>query len=107
LDSVTYFGLPRTQRDLKSFLGLVNYFRDHMRDASGLMAPLHELVHDYHPAREVKWGESTLHSFDEVKRAIDECPMLHFLDDESEIVLQTDACNTGMGAYLFQRRGNE
>ena len=33
--------------------------------------------------------------------------MLHFLDDENEIVLQTDACNTGMGAYLFQRRGND
>ena len=107
LDSVTNFGLPRTQKELKGFLGLVNYFRDHMRDASGLMAPLHELVRDYHPAREVKWGETTLHSFEEVKKAIDECPMLHFLDDENEIVLQTDACNTGMGAYLFQRRGND
>ena len=32
--------------------------------------------------------------------------MPYFLDDENEIVFQTDACNTGMGAYLFKRRGN-
>ena len=42
--------------------------------------------------------------FEEIKKAVDECPKLHFLDDNSEIVLQTDACNTGMGAYLFQRK---
>ena len=34
--------------------------------------------------------------------------MLHFMDDTSRIVLQTDACNTGMGAYLFQvKEGKE
>ena len=39
-----------------------------------------------------------------MKEAIDRCPMLHFLDDCSEVRLFTDACNTGMGAYLCQIR---
>ena len=45
-------------------------------------------------------------TFEVVKRAIDGCPQLYFLDGDSEVVMHTDACNTGMGAYLFQRRAD-
>ena len=104
LDSVNCFVLPRTQKDMKQFLGLVNYFRDHMRGASVLMQPLHELVRNYHPKRVIEYSRETLRSFELVKEAIDRCPMLYFLDDCSEVRLFTDACNTGMGAYLCQIR---
>ena len=93
---------------MKAFIGLVNYFRDHLKDASVIMRPLDALVCKYHAKVSVEWTEEAIEAYEEIKRIVDECPMLHFLDDTSEIVIQTDACNTGMGAYLFQiREGKE
>ena len=37
-----------------------------------------------------------------MRNAIDECPMLWFLNDFSPIFLQTDASDYGIGAYLYQ-----
>ena len=62
------------------------------------------MVTPYHPKDILKWDETTIKTYENVKKTVDECPMLHFLDDTSDIILQTDACNTGMGAYLFQRK---
>ena len=104
LDSVTNFPLPKTKGELKAFIGLVNYFRDHLKDLSIVMRPLDKLVTPYHPKDILNWNEETTASFKAATKLVDECPKLHFLDDSSEIILQTDACNTGMGAYLFQMR---
>ena len=104
LDSVTNFPLPKTKGDLKAFIGLVNYFRDHIKDASIILRPLDKLVTPYHPKEVLCWTKITNEAYEAVKKAVDECPMLHFLDDTSRIILQTDACNTGMGAYLFQEK---
>jgi hypothetical protein len=101
LDSVVNFPPPRTQHDLKAFVGLVNYFRDHIRRASDLMQPLHDLMKPYHPKQILEWSERDREVFEVVKRAVDQCPFLYFLDRDLEVVMQTDACNTGMGAYLF------
>jgi len=38
------FPLPNTQKDLQAFLGLVNYFRDHVPDMTGLVKPLRVLI---------------------------------------------------------------
>ncbi len=106
LDSVVNFPPPRTQHDLKAFVGLVSYFRDHIRRASDLMQPLHDLMKPYHPKQILEWSERDKEVFEVVKRAVDQCPFLYFLDRDLEVVMQTDACNTGMGAYLFQRRAD-
>jgi hypothetical protein len=41
LDAVTDFAIPETQQGLRSFLGLANWFRDHVNDHSRLVRPLH------------------------------------------------------------------
>ena len=60
IDSVNNFVLPRTQKDMKQFLGLVNYFGDHIRGASVMMSPLHEMVRDYHPKKVLEYTSATL-----------------------------------------------
>ena len=47
LDSVVDFPLPKTQEHLKSFLGLANYFRDHIKNFSELTRPLHQMTTNY------------------------------------------------------------
>ena len=99
---VVDFLQPETQKDLKSFLGLANYFRDHIRNHSTLVQPLHEMIKDYKPRSHLQWTAETLQAFERVRQAINDCPKLHFMDDKSPIYLHTDASDYGVGAYLFQ-----
>jgi hypothetical protein len=41
------FPLPDKQKHLKSFLGLANYFRDHVESLSVLIKPLNDLTTPY------------------------------------------------------------
>ena len=105
LDSVVHFPRPMVKKHVKSFVGLANYFRDHIRSHSDLERPLLDLVPNYerkHANQPVDWTEAAEKAFDELKVAIDQCPKLWFLDTHSPIFLQTDASDYGIGAYLYQ-----
>ena len=67
LDSVLNFPLPITQADLKSFVGLANYFRDHVGNASILMQPLHDLMKPFQPKKGLIWSEEGKEAFEIVK----------------------------------------
>jgi hypothetical protein len=105
LDSVMNFPRPETKKQIKSFLGLANYFRDHIENHSTRVQPLQDLVEGYSKklARDkVVWTPRCEASFQDIRHAIDECPLLWFVDDHSPIFLKTDASEYGIGAYLYQ-----
>ena len=105
LDSVLNFPRPQTKRQIKSFIGLANYFRDHISNHSLRAQPLQDLVNGYEKSQarhKIKWTDECTAAFEDLRQAIDECPMLWFMDDFSPIYLQTDASDYGIGAYLYQ-----
>ena len=105
LDSVLNFPRPETMKNVKSFIGLANYFRDHIRNHSLRVQPLQDLVEGYtkRVARsKIEWTEECDKAFRDIRQAIDECPLLWFVDDYSPIFLKTDASDYGIGAYLYQ-----
>ena len=108
LQEVVDFPKPKTQGELRSFLGLANYFRDHIKNFSLITAPLHGLVQHvgYTKARVVRWTDETVGAFEQLKHAINECPTLFFADPQLPIHLYTDASDIGFGMYLCQRRAN-
>ena len=106
LDSVLQFPRPTTKRQVKSFLGLANYFRDHIKNHSIRVELLQSMVNNYDTRQAkhlIKWDEASNEAFLDIRQAIDECPKLWFLDHYSPIYLQTDASDYGIGAYLYQR----
>ena len=108
LQEVVDFPKPKTQGELRSFLGLANYFRDHIRNFSLITAPLHGLVQHvgYTKARVVRWTDETGKAFDQLRHAINECPTLFFADPQLPIHLYTDASDVGFGMYLCQRKAD-
>ena len=102
LDGVINVPKPQTKYGLKKFIGLVNYFRNHVRDSSSLTAPLEELAKPYRPNDQLEWTKETELVFEKVKEAVHECPQLWFVDENEKIFVHTDASNVGIGGYMFQ-----
>ncbi len=100
--------IPKPQRveKLQTFLGLANYFRDHIANHSRMAQPLHQLIPKgatgKHP---VQWNEPAEEGFNQLLSAIEKCPTLYFLKNNAEVFLHTDASDNGIGAYLFQKQG--
>ena len=104
IDSILDFKTPETQQQLRAFLGLANWFRDHVNNHSRLVKPLHGMLTGYSKHKKLQWTPDLLKVYEATKKAVHECPKLFFLDDVSPIYLHTDASQYGMGAYLFQVR---
>jgi hypothetical protein len=62
---VVDFPLPRVGNELKSFIGLVNYYRDHLRDIPYIIKPLKDLLRDYDKVRhrKITWTVETRIAF--------------------------------------------
>ena len=100
--SVLDFPKPIVAKQLKSFLGLVNYFRDFIRNQSSIVHPLHQLILNYNKTKKIIWTPEADACFDLVKTETSKCTTMHFLHDHAPISLQTDASDYGVGGYLFQ-----
>ncbi len=104
LRAVAEFTRPVTQTELRSFLGLANYFRGHIKGHSTIVKSIFGLLVGRDKRRKVDWTEEASAAFLKLKVAIAACPTLFFMDTVSPIFLHTDASNYGIGAYLFQLR---
>jgi uncharacterized protein (DUF2461 family) len=91
IDSILDFKTPKTKQQLKAFLGLANWFRDHVANHSRLVQPLHSMLKSYSKHKRLEWTPALLKVYEDTKVAVHECPKLFFLDDTSPIYLHTDA----------------
>ena len=101
-NKVLDFPQPQYAKQLKSFLGLANYFRDHIRNFSDKVKPLNHMLVNYTRTRKLTWSIEATEAFERIKTAIGDCPTLYFMDTQSPVFLHTDASDYGIGAYLFQ-----
>jgi hypothetical protein len=89
---------------MKSFLGLSNYFRSHVKNYSELSRPLNDMVamNPYNRRNKLTWTPETTQAYETLKLRIHECPKLFFMLDGCPIHLYSDASDYGIGAYLVQ-----
>ena len=64
------FPQPVVFKQLKSFLGIVNYFRDFIRNQSVLVKPLHKLLTDYKKHSKVSWNPESVKAFTDTQEAV-------------------------------------
>ena len=99
-EKVLNFPLPTKVKQLMGFIGLVNYFRDHVSDMTNKLKALRELTTDR--KKPVQWTEETEKLFYSVRDEVANCPTLFFLDVNAEVFVLTDASDYGIGAYIYQ-----
>ena len=101
--SVLEIPKPTLHKHLKSWIGLVNHFSTHIPHCSTKLRPLQAMLADYDRRRVLVWTDEASNAFEAVKADIADCPLLYLPDAHGEIVVQTDASDYGIGAYVFQR----
>ena len=92
---------PTTRKQVKSFLGLVGYYRQHIPAFASITAPLNAISGNTSP-RLVKWNDSLDFSFRQTKEAFVSAPLLSPPDLSQPYHMYSDACSTGLGAALTQ-----
>ena len=94
---------PMNNTRLRSLLGFVNYFGDHVPNHSNVVAPLHKMVdHSAKKQSQLSWTPEGATAFEAIKHLISRSPTLYFIHDTAPIVFMTDASDYGVGGYLYQ-----
>jgi hypothetical protein len=104
IDNTINIRLPENLKELHGFLGVANYFRDHIKNHSFVTRPLVDMVNSANRIKSkfITWTDIGKQAFSHVKDLINACPKLYFIDYQAEIILCTDASDYALGAYLFQ-----
>ena len=102
ISSVINFPEPVFAKEMKSFLGLANYFREFVPNHSTIVQPLQALIPEYRRSNRLVWNNEARLAYNAVKQLINDCPTMYFLLPEGELYLYTDASDYGIGGYLYQ-----
>ena len=92
---------PVTKKQVRSFLGMTEYYRAFIPNYAVVAMPLHELTRKRAPNK-VVWEKEQQVAFECLKRCLSRQPILQLPDVTKEFVLRTDASQEGLGAVLLQ-----
>ena len=96
---------PTTKKQVKSFLGLVGFYRRFIPHFAEIALPLTDLTKGGTKPGPVLWTERCQKAFDELKEKLCSQPVCCLPDWTKEFVLRTDASDVGLGAVLLQDQG--
>lgn len=104
IEAVRDWPVPTTMCELRAFLGLAGYYRRFVKGFSEIALPLTELTRNVAHQR-LQWGARQQLAFVELKRALQETPVLALPDPALPFGVNCDASGYAVGAVLQQDRG--
>jgi hypothetical protein len=102
IDIISQIKIPNSQKEIKSFLGPVGYYRRFIQNFTNLDAPLFKLI-----TKDVEfcWHEKCQISFEILKTKLSSAPALRGPNWSLPFHIYTDASDTTLRAILGQREG--
>ena len=101
MEAISKLPPPINVAEVRSFLGLVGYYRRFVKRFSDKAAPLNHLLHKDHPW---KWTRECQEAFQALKGEIASRPVSAYPNFSKPFRLYTDASNLGLGAILAQKQ---
>lgn len=103
--AIREFPLPKTKKDVMSFIGLVNYYQQYISEFSEMASPLTDALKKSEP-NEIVWDSKKLKAFEALRCALMSGPVLASPDYARPFLVQCDASEKGLGLVLSQENGS-
>ncbi|KAJ8659019.1 hypothetical protein O0I10_005401 [Lichtheimia ornata] len=100
LTNIQSWPIPKIDQDIQRFMGVVNYFREHVPKISTLTAPLDELRNV--DKLDDEWTDMSTDAFIAIQKILTNTPILRYPNMAYPFSVATDASNVGIGAVLYQ-----
>lgn len=97
VEVIKKFQTPKTQKEVKSFIGALSYYRQFIPDFSSVARPSLKLTRK---SNEFSWGQEQQVAFDLLNQCLETAPVLKLFMQKT--MLKTDASAYGVGAILEQ-----
>ena len=105
IDDILNAPPPTTKAALRSFLGLVSYYRKFIPNLAQLTADLSDLLKKG-VQEPLSFNDSQMTSFESIKNYLVTDPILKLPDPTKTFVLRTDGSGSAIGAILLQYHGD-
>lgn len=99
IQAIQRIAVPSSRKELRRFLGMINYYRDMVPNKTTLCKPLHRLTSSKVP---FTWLSSDTEAFRAIQRAFAEAVLLSFPDFEKPFDVYADASGTQLGGLIMQ-----
>lgn len=100
IQKINEFPKPKNSKQVKSFLGMTNYFRDLIWNYSEVVQPLINLTKT---KSKFTWTEETQDAFTKIQNLILKSPTLHHADYSRQFYLISDASKIAISSILMQK----
>ena len=99
VESVQNWPIPKSVRDIRSFLGLAGYYRRFIHKFSAIAKPLTNLTKK---SVDFNFDDTALTAFTTLKAALTSSPVLYLPDQSKPFVVVPDASGYAIGGVLLQ-----
>ena len=91
---------PQDVAQLRSFLGMVQYYAKFLPDLATVLAPLHRLLKK---GAKWTWSQKENQCFESIKKMLMEDKVLTHYDPDLPLIMASDSSSYGLGAVLSHR----
>ncbi|XP_049886457.1 uncharacterized protein K02A2.6-like [Pectinophora gossypiella] len=99
IEAIASIPTPSNVTELRSFLGLLNFYGKFIKNMSGKLFPLYDLLKK---GKEWVWSIECERAFVEIKRILSSAEVLVHYDPKKPLIVTCDASSRGAGGVLTQ-----
>lgn len=100
IKAITDYPIPKTEKEIKQFLGLAGFYRKFIQNFSKITKPLTQCLKKGNKINHL--DKDYINAVETIKLLITKEPILAYPNYEKQFTLTTDASNTALGAVLSQ-----
>lgn len=108
VEAITSYPKPETIEELRRFLGMLNFYRNHIPNAAKNQGILDRYLHGAKKKdkRKIEWTDEANSAFEQCKQNLINAATLSYPIVDAKLSLMTDASDFSIGGVLQQKENN-